>query len=54
MDVLQKLRELERLPAGSPPPEWLDGWNWAASISQLCKEAGDEIDILYSDADIDP
>ena len=45
MDILDKLRELERLQIGSPIPGWI-GSNWGIGIAEMCREAADEIEEL--------
>ena len=44
MTLLGKLRQLADMKPGDPPPDWLPDNDWAGPISELCKQAAEEIE----------
>jgi hypothetical protein len=45
--LIQRLREIERLKVGDPAPDWLCIANgWGPALSELCGDAADEIESL--------
>ena len=52
IDVLIRLKTVGALKPGDQPPEWMNaaGGSWGNPISQMCREAAEEIERLRSNA----
>ncbi len=45
-DIIERLRELEKLKTGEPLPSWLPANDWGTPLSDLCGAAADRIEQL--------